>query len=227
MWSNLFCTPATTDCSVGEASSAALALVCTVTLHTTVSSPSTSVQWSVEVSSHSSLCVRVHSRTSVLPATTRAMHTNVHAFTRPVTLCTCVCVHCGAPLFARKGNTDCSAGEAGRRRTSPSHRANVSRAASVPPAHPPTCPGWVGRPWAPKAAHFSVLINRDTQGGRAPNCEPPRVTGENKQMHLILKIKKPQARAPKRPARNQRHPLTARSLSSRSKLNAGTREAGE
>ena len=68
-----------------------------------------------------------------------------------------------------------------------------------PPAHPPTCPCWVGRPWIPKPAVFNVLLTRGTLlgheqpqkesnqrvesskvGPKHPG-EPPRVTGEIKQ----------------------------------------------
>ena len=49
----------------------------------------------------------------------------------------------------------------------PNLRVSVSRPTSVPPplvppAHPPTCLCWVGRPWILKPAVFSVLLTSDT-----------------------------------------------------------------
>ena len=119
------------------------------TLESGLSAPLGGGRWKAEVSSHSSLCVRVDSRTSMLRCTARAMHTNVHAPHVSVQLC--VRVALWSPFFVRWKNTDCSTGEATSAAPLQPQGPVSSRVATVPPppvppARPPTSPCWVGRP---------------------------------------------------------------------------------
>ena len=90
----------------------------THTLETVLSALLGAGRWRAEVRSHSSLCVRVRSRTSVLRCT-RAPYKCTRSHTPQGSMHLCVCVSagvclCGAehPFFARWGNADRSAGEA-------------------------------------------------------------------------------------------------------------------
>ena len=152
------CAPGNSDCSAGEAGSAAPALVCAATLNTTICSPSTSGRWSVESGRELKqllVCACIRER----PCCVAVRAPCIHAVECEC-LTMCVLVRCGTPFLRAWGNADCSTGEA---------------SSAAPPKPEGQCP-----PDPPHGVHLLCLplIHRPARtgsgahGSRSLQCSP-------------------------------------------------------